>query len=423
MKPFVELVKKELAAEFSFEQAVRVGLTAILVSPDFLSLREKPGKLDDFALAARLSYFLWSTMPDAELLALAEKGRLSQPEALRGQVERMLKHPKAAAFAENFAGQWLGLREIDATEPSHLIYPEFDHMFKVSMIREAELFFAEVLKDDLSLTNFAASDFTIGDSAVESICQAVHRGPARLGRGAEAPPPRRPEHSRLRPRAGEGRSVHGGFPRPREARRVLRRRARIGTATRAIRGVGEEAETEGGRQAAPERRERDLIAKTRVWFDLIHLALQTDSSRLVTLQLLGTSGVPPVPGVSLGHHDLSHHGKDPTKIEQLKKLEAEKMKTLRDFLKLLEATKEDGETLLDRTTVFFGSNLADASTHGVKNMPVLLAGGGFKHGRHLAFDPKNNPPLCNLYVSMLRRLGLEADKFGSSTGALTKLET
>jgi hypothetical protein len=166
----------------------------------------------------------------------------------------------------------------------------------------------------------------------------------------------------------------------------------------------------------------DLIAKTRVWFDLIHLALQTDSTRLVTLQLLGTSGVPPIPGVSLGHHDLSHHGKDPTKIEQLKKLETEKMKTLRDFLKLLKGTKEDGETLLDRTTVFFSSNLADASTHGVKNMPVLLAGGGFKHGRHLAFDPKNNPPLCNLFVSMLQRIGIEADKFGSSTGTLTGLE-
>jgi BMFP domain-containing protein YqiC len=166
----------------------------------------------------------------------------------------------------------------------------------------------------------------------------------------------------------------------------------------------------------------DLIAKTRVWFDLIHLALQTDSTRLVTLQLLGTSGVPPIPGVSLGHHDLSHHGKDPTKIEQLKKLETEKMKTLRDFLKQLKETKEDGGTLLDRTTVFFGSNLADASTHGVKNMPVLLAGGGFKHGRHLAFDPKTNPPLCNLYVSMLQRLGLEVDKFGSSTGTLTGLE-
>ncbi len=166
----------------------------------------------------------------------------------------------------------------------------------------------------------------------------------------------------------------------------------------------------------------DLIAKTRVWFDLIHLALQTDSTRLVTLQLLGTSGVPPVPGVSLGHHDLSHHGKDPNKIEQLKKLETEKMKTLRDFLKKLKDTKEDGVTLLDRTTVFFSSNLADASTHGVKNMPVLLAGGGFKHGRHLAFDPKTNPPLCNLYVSMLQRLGLEVNKFGSSTGTLTGLE-
>ena len=167
----------------------------------------------------------------------------------------------------------------------------------------------------------------------------------------------------------------------------------------------------------------DLIAKTRVWFDLIHLALQTDSTRLVTLQLLGTSGVPPIPGVSLGHHDLSHHGKDPTKIEQLKKIEMEKMKTLRDFLKKLKDTKEDGVTLLDRTMVFFSSNLGDASTHGVKNMPVLLAGGGFKHGQHLAFDPKSNPPLCNLYVSMLQRLGLEVDKFGSSTGTLTGLET
>jgi hypothetical protein len=170
------------------------------------------------------------------------------------------------------------------------------------------------------------------------------------------------------------------------------------------------------------RNATDLIAKTRVWFDLIHLAIQTDSTRLITLQLLGTSGVPPIPGVSLGHHDLSHHGKDPTKIEQLQKLETEKMKTLCDFLKKLKDTKEDGTTLLDQTTVFFSSNLADASTHAVKNMPVLLTGGGFKHGQHLAFDPKKNPPLCNLYVSMLQRLGLEVDRFGSSTGTLTGLE-
>src|SRR5262245_33470256 len=167
----------------------------------------------------------------------------------------------------------------------------------------------------------------------------------------------------------------------------------------------------------------DLIAKTKVWFDLIHLALQTDSTRLVTLQLLGTSGVPPIPGVSFGHHDLSHHGKEPTKIDQLRKLETEKMKTLRDFLTKLKETKEDGATLLDRTTVFFSSNLGDASTHAVKNMPIVLAGGGFKHGNHLACDPKHSPPLCNLFVSMLQRLGLEVDKFGSSKGTLTGLET
>lgn len=161
VKPFLDLVKAKLAANQSFEQAVRVGLAAILVSPNFLFLREKTGKLDDFALASRLSYFLWSSMPDDELLALADKGKLSQPETLRHQVERMLKDPKAIAFIENFVGQWLGLREIDATEPSHLLYAEFDHMLKVSMILETELFFAEVLKDDLSLTNFVASDFTM----------------------------------------------------------------------------------------------------------------------------------------------------------------------------------------------------------------------------------------------------------------------
>src|SRR5262249_46251952 len=147
VKPFVELVKARLAEKHSFEQAVRVGLMGVLVSPEFLFLREKPGKLDDFALASRLSYFLWSTMPDDELLTLAEQRKLGQPETLHQQVERMLKHLKAVAFTENFVGQWLGLRDIDFTEPSHILYPEFDHMLKVSMIRETELFFAEVLKD------------------------------------------------------------------------------------------------------------------------------------------------------------------------------------------------------------------------------------------------------------------------------------
>src|SRR6185436_14649570 len=106
-----------------------------------------------------------------------------------------------------------------------------------------------------------------------------------------------------------------------------------------------------------------------------HLALQTDSTRLITLQLLGTSGVPPIAGVNQGHHDLSHHGQDPAKIAQLKTLEIEKLKTLRDFLVQLRTTREQDDSLLDRTTIFFSSNLGDASKHSVKNMPVLLAGG------------------------------------------------
>jgi hypothetical protein len=165
----------------------------------------------------------------------------------------------------------------------------------------------------------------------------------------------------------------------------------------------------------------DLVGKTGLMFDLIHLALQTDSTRLVTMLLLGTSLVPPISGVSLGHHDLSHHGQDETKIAQLKAIEMEKMKTLRELLEKLKKTEEQGESLLDRTMIFFSSNLGNASNHSSKNVPVLLAGGGFRHGGHLAFDPQNPPPLCNLYVSMLQRLGIEAGKFGSSTGTLTGL--
>jgi hypothetical protein len=165
----------------------------------------------------------------------------------------------------------------------------------------------------------------------------------------------------------------------------------------------------------------DLIGRTRLLFDLTHLALQSDSTRLVTIMLLGTSGVPPIPGVSLGHHDLSHHGQDPVKLEQLKKVELEKMKRVRDLLAKLKESQEEDATLLDRTMVFFSSNLGNASNHSARNLPVLLAGGGFRHGKHLAFDPASPPPLSNLYLSMLHRLGIEAEKFGSSTGTLPGL--
>ena len=161
VQPLVKLVEAKMADGYSFEAAMRAALKGVLVSPHFLFLRESPGQLDDFALASRLSYFLWSSMPDDELFNFAAEGKLSQPEVLRGQVERMLNDPKAAAFTENFIGQWLGLRDIDFTEPSHLLYPEYDAMLRESMIKEAQLFFEELLKNDLSLANFVSSDFAM----------------------------------------------------------------------------------------------------------------------------------------------------------------------------------------------------------------------------------------------------------------------
>lgn len=166
----------------------------------------------------------------------------------------------------------------------------------------------------------------------------------------------------------------------------------------------------------------DLIGRASLLFDLTHLALQTDSTRLITIMLTGSTSVPPINGVNLGHHDLSHHGKDPGKLAQLKLVEIETMKTVRDLLAKLKQTREGEASLLDNTMVFLGSNLGNASSHSVKNLPVLLAGGGFRHGNHLPFDPQDPPPLCNLYVSMLQQLGIETDSFGTSNGTLAGME-
>jgi mono/diheme cytochrome c family protein len=186
IRPFVDRVRAKLDEDYSFEQALRVGLKSVLVSPDFLFLREsiRPAgdlastgglaqspALDEFALASRLSYFLWSSMPDEDLLQLAEQGKLSRPDMLRAQVERMLHDPRAKAFTENFAGQWLGLREIDATAPDRQLYPEYDPLLRSSMTKEVYLFFDEVLKNDLSLTNFVSSDFSVLDERL-----AAHYG-------------------------------------------------------------------------------------------------------------------------------------------------------------------------------------------------------------------------------------------------------
>jgi len=162
IKPFLARVKARLDQDYTFEQAMRVGLKAVLVSPNFLFLREQASapKLDDFALASRLSYFLWSSMPDEPLLKLAAEHKLHEPDVLREQVERLLSDPKAKAFNQNFTGQWLSLRAIDATMPDGTLYPEYDDNLKTAMVKETLLFFDEVLKQDLPITNFVASDFT-----------------------------------------------------------------------------------------------------------------------------------------------------------------------------------------------------------------------------------------------------------------------
>lgn len=164
----------------------------------------------------------------------------------------------------------------------------------------------------------------------------------------------------------------------------------------------------------------DVLGRTRLLLDLTYLALKTDSTRLVTMMLGGATQVPPIPGVTLGYHDLSHHGKEQTKLEQLKIVETETLKLLRDFLGRLKSTTEDGSTLLDLTSVFVGSNLGDGSSHSIKNLPALVAGGGFKHGKNLSLP--EGTPLCNLYVSLLQRLGVPVAQFGTSTGPLRGLD-
>ena len=143
------------------EDALRQSLTAVLCSPDFLMLREAPGPLDDYALASRLSYFLWRSMPDQTLLDLASQHRLRAPDELRRQADRLLKDPRAAAFSENFLGQWLALRQIDATTPDHVLYPEFDDYLRYSMLQEPLRFFEELLRQDLPIRNLIASDFSM----------------------------------------------------------------------------------------------------------------------------------------------------------------------------------------------------------------------------------------------------------------------
>ena len=162
----------------------------------------------------------------------------------------------------------------------------------------------------------------------------------------------------------------------------------------------------------------DLIGRIRLTFRMIPLILETDSSRVISLMIHDHGVVPRVRGVTGDQHSLSHHGQDGTKIAQLKKIEAEIVRAFGDLLTDLAGRGDAGGSLLERTMVLFGSNLGNANAHTAADLPILLAGGGFAHGTHVVHEGGRNAPLCNLFVTMLRNMGVEADSFGQSTGAL-----
>ncbi len=174
----------------------------------------------------------------------------------------------------------------------------------------------------------------------------------------------------------------------------------------------------------PPRRE-DYMTSVKLMYDMTRLALETDSTRCISLMLDSMSS----PAIEFGdkkftdsYHYMSHHGRSEKKLELLQASDEMHMRLLNDLLSGLKSVNEGEETLLDRTMLVYGSNMNSANTHATTNLPILFAGGGFRHGQHLKFDTDHNYPLPNLFVSMLQRMGIETDKFASATGTMRGLE-
>lgn len=168
-----------------------------------------------------------------------------------------------------------------------------------------------------------------------------------------------------------------------------------------------------------------FIQKIELMYRMARLAFQTDSTRTITLMQNGVATpVMRIRGETItdGYHNLSHHGKAPDKLAQLKAIDEWQMRTMAGLLRELKAVEEEGESLLDRAMVLYGSNLGDANAHSTTNMPIVLAGGGFRHGQHISFDTTNNYPLPNLFVSILERMGIESNIFATATGTMRGLE-
>jgi hypothetical protein len=178
--------------------------------------------------------------------------------------------------------------------------------------------------------------------------------------------------------------------------------------------------------AEPEdiRDKKLIFDKLDLMLRMAQLAFESDSTRIVTL-MVDAFATPAFKitddeNTTEGYHGLSHHGQAPDKVRQLEDADRQQMIVFKRFIQTLAARDEGGSRLLDRTTVLFGSNMGDANKHDNTNLPVILTGGGFKHGAHHAFKNDNNAPLCNLFVTLLQHLGVETDRFGSSTGTVNE---
>lgn len=168
----------------------------------------------------------------------------------------------------------------------------------------------------------------------------------------------------------------------------------------------------------------NFYGEVPLFYDLMRIALQTDSTRVLSMAINGWRGSSGLPGVTKGYHDITHHGRDKKKLEQLSIIETfhtSQFARLLDSLKQTQASPDC--SLLDRTMVLFGSGLGNASSHSNRNLPMILAGGGFAHGAHKSYSDANgkSTPACNLFLSMLERFGVETDQFGTSTGTLEGL--
>ncbi|QDU73753.1 hypothetical protein Pan97_07520 [Bremerella volcania] len=165
-----------------------------------------------------------------------------------------------------------------------------------------------------------------------------------------------------------------------------------------------------------------LIDRTRVMYDLARIAIETDSTRIISIYIHQNDAKPNIAGVDTGTHPLTHHGNQPEKLEQLRRIESAQFQELAALLRGLDVRQASGKSLLNQTSVIYGTSLGNGNSHANDNLPVLIAGGGFRHAQHLALGGTHDYPLPNLFVSVLQRMGIETDRFASSTGTMKGLE-